>query len=680
MPFGVQSSARPLATGRPRRHRSSAGAALAAAVATIALLCLPATAAAEAPTRLPSQITDTAGVLDDDARADVQAAVDALFDEHHVQLWVVYVDSFDDLTADTWAARTEQLSGLGGETALLSVATGDRAYAFTVPVGITDVTDSDIADIETDAVVPALRDEDWAGAAVAAAGGLSDAASPGGSGSGATYLVVGGVAVVVVGGAVLYTRRRRKATRDGVSADIDWTDPAAVAMVPVGVLDAKAREVLVDTDNAIRTSEEELNLARGEFGDATTAPFTAAFEAAKAALASAFTIRQRLDDDIPETPEQQRDMLVELIATCSRADRELDDRVAEFDGMRDLLIDAPARLDALTQRMVEMTVRVPASDSVLAQLRTEFPPTALAAVAENVTLAREQLAFADENVTAGRDAVAQPAGKQGPAVVAIRAAEGALDQVRELLDGIDHAAENIRAATATLPAAIEDARTDIAAADALTDHGGAELAAARTAAQDAITRAEALRDSDPLGALTEVAKADAVLDEMLASATEAKAQAERTAQRLTQDITAAQAQITAATDFIATRRGAVGAEARTRLSEAQRHLDAARQLSGSDPSKALQHSRAAGELSGRALYVAQADVQQWEASRRPQQSSGANTGAILGGILIDSMIRGSMGGGGRGYGGGGGHRGGGRSPGSFGGSGSSGRISRSGRF
>jgi hypothetical protein len=170
-----------------------------------------------------------------------------------------------------------------------------------------------------------------------------------------------------------------------------------------------------------------------------------------------------------------------------------------------------------------------------------------------------------------------------------------------------------------------------------------------------------------------------VLDEMLATATEAKVQAERTAQRLTQDITAAQAQITAASDFIATRRGAVGAEARTRLSEAQRHLDAARQLSQSDPAQALQHSRAAGELSGRALYVAQADVQQWEASRRPQQSSGGNTGAILGGILIDSMIRGSMSGGGRGYRGGGGHRGG-RSPGSFGGSGSSGRISRGGRF
>ncbi len=87
--------------------------------------------------------------------------------------------------------------------------------------------------------------------------------------------------------------------------------------------------------------------------------FTAAYDRAKATLASAFAIRQRLDDDIPETPEQQRQMLVELITTCERADRELNARVTEFDAMRDLLLDAPARLDALTQAVVALTVRIP---------------------------------------------------------------------------------------------------------------------------------------------------------------------------------------------------------------------------------------------------------------------------------------------------------------------------------
>lgn len=667
----------PAAYRRVARPLSALGAAVGALLTLLALVALPAVAAAEAPLRLPTQITDAVGVLDDNQRADVQAALDSLFDDHHVQLWVVYVDSFGGMDADAWASRTVQLSGLGETSALLAVATGDRAYAFNVPAALPGVTAEEVADVERDAVVPALRQDDWAGAAVSAAGGLADAMSPGTSGSGVKYLVVGAIVVVVAGGAVLYTRRRRVHRPIGpAGADVDWSDAAAIATLPVPTLDARAKEVLVETDNAIRTSEEELNLARGEFGDAATAPFTAAYDTARATLASAFTIRQRLDDDVPETPEQQRDMLVELIVTCSRADHELNNRVAEFDGMRDLLIDAPARLDALTQRLVETTVRIPQSEATLAALHGEFPAPALASVDGNIALAREQLAYADHNVTAGRETVALPAGRQGPAVAAIRGAEAALDQVRDLLDAIDHAAENIRVATATLPAALDDARRDIAAADALAAHGGADLAAAKAAAEAALATAEATRASDPLGAFTELTKADGALDEVLATANEAKAQAERAAQRLTQDITAAQAQITAATDFVTTRRGAVGAEARTRLSEAQRHLDAARQVAESDPSRALQHAKAAGDLSGRALQSAQADVQRWEESRRPR--SEVNTGAVLGGILIDSMIRGGMSGG---WGNrGGGHGGGGRAPGSFGGPSSAGRISRSGRF
>lgn len=674
MSFGVPSAAHPLVARHRGRRRGSVAAAFAAAATAIVLLGFPATAAAEAPTRLPGQITDSAGVLDDDQRADVEAAANALFDEHHVQLWVVYVDSFDGLDADTWASRTEQLSGLGGETALLSVATGDRAYAFTVPSGITNVSGSEIAGIERDAIVPALRSDDWAGAAVAAAGGLSDAISPGRSGSGVTYLVIGGGAVVLVGGAVLYSRRRTKSAAGGrVPVDVDWTDAAVVATLPVATLDARAKQILVDTDNAVRTSAEELALARGEFGDAATAPFTAAHDRARAALGSAFTIRQRLDDDIPETPDQQRDLLVELITACSRADRELDEKVREFDGMRDLLIDAPARLDELTRRVVESTVRLPRSEEIMSGLGAEFPAPALASVSGNIALAREQVAFAEHNVTAGRDAVALPVGQQGPAVAAIRAAEAALDQVRDLLDAVDHAAENIRVAAATLPAALDDARTDIAAADALAAHGGTDLASAQDAVRAAVAHAEASGAGDPLGALTVLTRADAALDAVLATASEAKAQAERTAERLTQAITVAQAQVTAAGDYVGTRRGAVDTEARTRISEAQRHLDAARELSGSDPTRALEHARAATDLAGRALQSAQADVQRWEADRQTR-SSGSNTGAVLGGILIDSMLRGGAGGG-RGHRGGGG-----RSPGSFGGSGSSGRISRSGRF
>ncbi|REE77006.1 TLP18.3/Psb32/MOLO-1 phosphatase superfamily protein [Rhodococcus wratislaviensis] len=672
----------------PRARRFAALGAVSALLTLVAILFSPAIASADAPFRLPGQITDTVGVLDADQQSDVQAAIDQLYDEHKVRLWVVYVPDFNGLGAGPWADQTAQASSLGDRDALLAVATVDREYALIAPDGLSEITSDEAESIRVDAVEPALREEDWAGGAIAAAGGLGDAMTPGEGMSVRTLLIGGGVVVVGAGGVVLYSRKKKHdRTRAGVEAarSISPEDTAALTALPLPTLDERAKEVLVETDDALRTSQEELELARGEFGEQATASFTAAFDKAKSTLAAAFTVRQRLDDAIPETPQQQREMLIDVITSCGRADRELNERVQEFDGLRDLLINAPDRLDALTRDMVALTVRIPDSTQTLATLQTEFPAAALASVAHNVTMAEERLAFAERAVADGRDAITLPPGKQGPAVSAIRGAEGALEQARTLLDAVDHAAEDIRHAIATLPAAITDVEAGIAAAAQFTEQGGDRLASARAAAETALAAARTAADTDPLGSFTQIVKADAELDAVLAEAQESRQQAERAQQRLAQDLTAAQSQVTAASDFIGTRRGAVGADARTRLTEAQRHLAGAQQLRPTDPSRALQHAQAAAGLAADALRLAQNDVSRWESRQRPGPGSGGGggggnaTGAILGGILIDSILRGGFSGGGnwgsRGSGGG-------RSSGprSFGGPSSSGRISGGGRF
>ncbi|MGH3864423.1 hypothetical protein, partial [Actinokineospora sp.] len=201
----------------------------------------------------------------------------------------------------------------------------------------------------------------------------------------------------------------------------------------------------------------------------------------------------------------------------------------------------------------------------------------------------------------------------------------------------------------------------------LAPHGGEDLAAARSAAAEALARAEAAQSSNPLGSFTEIAAADVELDKAIAAAASEKQRVERLRQQLDQAMTAASAQVTAAADFISTRRGAVEAEARTRLSEAQRHLDEATRSRESDPSAALRHAQAAADLAARAARAAEADVRVWERRTAPQSPFGGTSGAILGGILLNSVLRG--GGGGGGY-----------SPGSFGGSSSSRRIGGGGRF
>ena len=115
-------------------HRAVARTALAvvgvtAAVAVGSVIATP--ALAEEPFRLDDDITDRAGVLGD--RSDeVQDAIDQLYDDHRTQLWVVYVESFDEYDSAEWADLTALESDLGLNAVLLAVATVDRSYAVSI--------------------------------------------------------------------------------------------------------------------------------------------------------------------------------------------------------------------------------------------------------------------------------------------------------------------------------------------------------------------------------------------------------------------------------------------------------------------------------------------------------------------------------------------------------------------
>ncbi|SFM82668.1 Domain of uncharacterised function (DUF477) [Nocardia asteroides] len=646
---------------------------LCAVLAALAVLCAPGVRA-EPPSRMGPRVVDSAGVLSGADEERVLAAVDRLYRDHQVKMWVIYVRDFAAMAPREWAARTSELSGFAEHDLLFAVAVDDRGYWLdgTLP---DEVSDSELDTLLAGTVEPDLRDGRWAQAAVGTADGIGSAMTGGGVAWG--WLIGIALAVVAVaGGLILFSRKRR---RDAGRAELDTArtvdpaDSAALAKLSLPTLHALSRERLVEIDDAVRTSTEELALATGEFGETAVTPFRTALDAARAATATAFTLRQQLDDAVPETPDQQRGMLIELITTAGKADRELDAQVADFDAMRDLLIDAPARLDGLTRDVVDLTARTPASETELARLDTAYPASVLAPIHDNVRMARERIAFAEQNIDTARAALTQPVGKQGGAVAAIRAAEGAVGQARALLDAVDQAATNIQQARDGLPGALDELRADLAAAAQLTEFGGPELAAAVTRASTVLNSGEG--EADPLGAFHDAVTADAELDKAIAAASDRKLAVEDLRRRLDRALTDAAARIDAASSFITTRRGGVDAEARTRLSEAQRHLDEARGLAATAPDRALTSAQAAADLGGRAIEQAQASVRAWE-SRQPVAGS-SQAGAVLGGILLDGFLRGSLGGATRG---GGGFGGGGYRPGSYGGSSGSRRVSRGGRF
>jgi len=102
------------------------------AVLTVGGLLAP-SAAAEPPFRLPSYVNDGANALSGSEFSDVQQAVDKLYNDRHIRLWVVYVDTFSGQDAVNWTQQTRRLSDIGGQDAILAVATQDRAYAFLPP-------------------------------------------------------------------------------------------------------------------------------------------------------------------------------------------------------------------------------------------------------------------------------------------------------------------------------------------------------------------------------------------------------------------------------------------------------------------------------------------------------------------------------------------------------------------
>jgi hypothetical protein len=134
----------------------------------------------------------------------------------------------------------------------------------------------------------------------------------------------------------------------------------------------------------------------------------------------------------------------------------------------------------------------------------------------------------------------------------------------------------------------------------------------------------------------------------LATVAEEREAAERLRRAFEQALFSAQSRVRGVSDFIDTRRGSIGPEARTRLAEAVRQLQAAQDKQGTNIAEAIAHANGAAMLAGQAQTIANSDV-----SRAQQQynnyggfgGGGSNSGAVLGGIIIGNILSGALRGG-----------------------------------
>ncbi|MFB7374075.1 TPM domain-containing protein [Streptomyces sp. NPDC056222] len=660
------------------------------------------------------QITDTVGALGD-RRSAVAQALDQLYDDRRIQLFVVYVRDFSGRSGQSWADATAERNGLGIDDLLLAVATHDRQYGYSADPA-SRFTQAQLDDVAQTAIEPALRQNDWAGAAIGAANGYEAvlAGQPvpaptitpgepdprGGADEGAsgTDLIL---PIVLVGGAgavaaYAWSRRRRRTAAGGVPSPRSgqgWGAPKEPAQVPLEELDGQARRVLVATDDAVRTSQEELGFASAQFGDETVRQFTEAVAFAQEELTAAFRLRQKLDDAFPEDDASRRSMLDEIIRRCGEADTRLDAESEDFDRLRALERNAPEALATVEAAFREQTGRVGTTEAALAAMRERYADSAASPVSSAVEQAKDRLMFATTNLDHARQEI--EAGDNGAAAVRIRAAEGAVDQAARLIEAVDRRAQELAEAVGKLPTALAETEADLADARGLLQ--GTTEGVSTADLQGRIARAESVVADvrrvveagryDPLDALRRVEEADAVLDEALEGARERESGTRRARALLDQAMLTARSAIGAAADYVTTHRGAVGSEARTRLAEAQRRLEKARELAAADdPQAALAEAQRADALARRAQDLAEQDVRTYGNPNGLGGVTGVGGGggglggAVLGGIILGGLFGGGSARGGGGFGGGFGGGGFGGGPGSFGGGGTRGRLGGGGRF
>ena len=432
----------------------------------------------------------------------------------------------------------------------------------------------------------------------------------------------------------------------------------------------QASRALVATDDAVLTSEQELGFAAARFGEHEVAPFSAAVGLARAELATAFRLRQRLDENIRVDDVTRRSYLTEISARCTEASRMLDERSAGFDRLQDLAGRAPELLAEVDAHVAQQTARVAGSCRILSHLAAKYTVQAAAGVAANPDQAAERLDFAASCLAAARPELTTD--ERDQAAILLQAAESGADQATDLLNGVEHMEAELTQAASALPAALRELDAEIAEAGALLagqpeDERATQVSRAQAIA-GGVRSQQAAGPFDALAALRDLQQADAALDHALASTRTEGARRQRARAALDQAMLVARSSVTPAGDFITTRRGGVGATARARLAEARRHFRQSIRSAQNDPEAALTEAQQADALAQEARAIAGQDASRFDSGQADPAGGGVISGlsaAILGGIVIGS-VSGRATGGTFGFTGGTG-------PASFGGTGSRGR-------
>lgn len=486
-----------------------------------------------------------------------------------------------------------------------------------------------------------------AGAATPAAGTDAIGASLQLDGETLGELVLAGVGIVgvgllvVIGGIAFLVARSRRRRRRAVE------QRAQDEQRQVGLEQLKQRAdiALVQLDDTVQQSEQELDFAIAQFGADQVAPYRQALARAKGGRQEAFGLQQQLDDAYPDTDEERYDWSNRILQIAEGATAELATHASGFEELRDLANTAPQALESAAADRVALVSRIEAARTILTGLEARYTGASIAPVQQNIDGAERLLAAIDEAVAQGR------ASDDGRAAVAVHAAEAAIAQAQALLVGVERAQDDLRTSEERLRTLVDETVADVAIARSMPK-GDSDLAPVIQLAEEALVAARAT----PIDVATALPRLQRANDSLERVAGRSRAEADRR-DRATSSLegwlASAKQNVDAAEQYVSTRRLAVGPHARQMLGLAQDDLSQALRMRSSDVAGATAAARRASERAERAMRDADQDVAGYGGgSRNPYYGGDGGNGRFGGGALGGALGGSAVGGIGRSLGGG----------------------------
>jgi len=420
----------------------------------------------------------------------------------------------------------------------------------------------------------------------------------------------------------------------------------------------RARTALVAADERIRLTTDELSFAEAELGIEPTQELRDALGSVRTHLAEAFHLHQLNHDEIPDTPEELRTRNARIVQLCEWAEDLLEDRTGALAEAIARARRAPEIIAGVRADAASLRARIPHARETVTRMAARYSPDALKQVESNPAEAEQLLGFAEHSASVAERR--REAGQREQANLALEAATEAARRAATLIDAVETFEVEALRAESTLSAIVEDSRDD--------------LIVARTAPQvPAVTAAmaeleAALRalpavgvNTDPFSQLSRLREANGGLDAAIAAARERAARPIPPIEHVRHAIDDADRQLAVSRDVIAGHRGWIGADARTRVAEAERiRIDLDRYLGTSASAattidedqreQALAMARRVAFLANEGLQLAQRDIDASRPQNGPGQWGPPNQGwgggggrgngmsGILGGLVIGSLL------------------------------------------